>query len=111
MATRVTPPARREPRHGQVWVTADVRQTEMPKANTNYLRAMLNRIFDDGGRFAPRGIVRGTTENDWTTAKAILKKWEQLGYLKIVADPEPIEDEDVCIELLTHIPNTEEIKA
>lgn len=74
------------------------------RKKAGYLRAMINRVFDDGNSVAHRGLIRGTTEGDWTFAKSTLSRWETKGYIQVLADPEIVSDDVLCVKILQHIP-------
>jgi len=69
-----------------------------------YLRAMINRVYDDGGNSVTKGIVRGTTECDWNLLNDALLDWKQKGYIELLEDPQQGSDDDICLKVIEHIP-------
>lgn len=67
------------------------------------LKAVINRILDDGGKMIPRSDIEMYGEGDWTAIMSAIKEWESRGLLKIRKDPQTAADQDICLEMLKYI--------
>lgn len=69
-----------------------------------YIRATIHRILDDSAQpFIPRIAlcVSGARFNPEITE--LLKQWENDGYLKVLCDPDSVEDDGNIVEMLSYI--------
>ena len=71
--------------------------------NPTILKNGLNGCLDNMFREIPRKTIRVYGEDNWPQVNALLKEWEDKGYLKILRNPETALDDEVCVEMLAYI--------
>lgn len=64
----------------------------------------MNRVFDDGGSFLTRGMLRKTAHDDWRMLNELLTEWQSCGYIEIIEDPLTVADTTECVRINTRIP-------
>ncbi len=71
--------------------------------NRKTFKDSLNGCLDNMFREIPRKAIRVYGENGWPQINALLKEWQDKGYLKILRNPEIASDDDICVQMLAYI--------
>ena len=67
------------------------------------LKAVINRILDDGAKMIVQSDIEMCGKGDWPTIMSAIKEWESRGLLKILKNPEKARNTDICLEMLKYI--------
>lgn len=68
-----------------------------------FLRATMNRVFDDGGQEFSGRFFRLSLPGKWNVTREALIEWRDAGFIEIACDPEQADEAVVCVKMLKRI--------
>lgn len=72
---------------------------------SEFLRASINRGFNEGAEYLTPKFLRQATGGDWGLVHLLVTEWQKGGYIEVLKELQVCGENEACVKILKRIPD------